>query len=213
MAIKLLPQGDFVKNYQLYVRREIQNQSSLRHPLIVSLREVYNCNARHGHLSSSVKVCRTASLLHHFQQPHGAGPRQSTGTADGLDMTNWQTMLPVPGILPMNSMICVQARIVAEQVFLTPTHLAIAMEYAQGGDLFNYTLGHRPHGRLAEQQARWIFQQLIIGLDYCHRRVSMALGSPVHLGSACTTRAVMRNAEGRPIQSKWSHRPHGCHAI
>jgi serine/threonine protein kinase len=58
------------------------------------------------------------------------------------------------------------------QVFLTPTHLAIAMEYAQGGDLFNYTLGHRPHGRLAEQQARWIFQQLIIGLDYCHRRVS-----------------------------------------
>lgn len=28
-----------VKNYQLYVRREIQNQSSLRHPLIVSLRE------------------------------------------------------------------------------------------------------------------------------------------------------------------------------
>ncbi|KAK9918091.1 hypothetical protein WJX75_001144 [Coccomyxa subellipsoidea] len=94
VAIKLLPRGDFVKNYQLYVRREIQNQSSLRHPLIVSLREV----------------------------------------------------------------------------FLTPTHLAIAMEYAQGGDLFNYTLGHRPHGRLAEQQARWIFQQLIIGLDYSHRR-------------------------------------------
>ena len=59
-------------------------------------------------------------------------------------------------------------------MFLTPTHLAIAMEYAQGGDLFNYTLGHRPHGRLAEQQARWIFQQLIIGLDYCHRRVSTA---------------------------------------
>ncbi len=58
----------------------------------------------------------------------------------------------------------------ARQVFLTQTHLAIAMEYAQGGDLFNYTLGHRPHGRLAEQQARWIFQQLIIGLDYCHRR-------------------------------------------
>lgn len=28
-----------MKNYQLYVRREIQNQSSLRHPLIVSLRE------------------------------------------------------------------------------------------------------------------------------------------------------------------------------
>ena len=69
------------------------------------------------------------------------------------------------------------------QVFLTPTHLAIAMEYAQGGDLFNYTLGHRPHGRLAEQQARWIFQQLIIGLDYCHRRVSTA--RHVHPASIC----------------------------
>ena len=45
VAIKLLPRGDFVKNYQLYVRREIQNQSSLRHPLIVSLREVYACPA------------------------------------------------------------------------------------------------------------------------------------------------------------------------
>lgn len=62
----------------------------------------------------------------------------------------------------------------AAQVFLTSTHLAIAMEYAQGGDLFNYTLGHRPHGRLAEQQGRWIFQQLIIGLDYCHRRVRIS---------------------------------------
>ena len=159
-----------------------------------------------------LKVSRAASLLHHFQQPPREGPQQSTGTADGLDMTNWQTMLPAPDILPMTPMFCAQACIVVDQVFLTPTHLAIAMEYAQGGDLFNYTLGHRPHGRLAEQQARWIFQQLIIGLDYCHRRVSMALGSPVHLGSACTTRAVMRNAEGRPSQSKWSPRPHGCHA-
>ena len=28
-----------VRNYRQYVKREIQNQSSLRHPLIVSLRE------------------------------------------------------------------------------------------------------------------------------------------------------------------------------
>ena len=61
------------------------------------------------------------------------------------------------------------------QVFLTQEHLAISMEFAQGGDLFAYTLGHRPHGRLAETQSRWIFQQLIIGLDYCHRKVGAAL--------------------------------------
>lgn len=33
-------------------------------------------------------------------------------------------------------------------------------------------------GRLAEQQARWIFQQLIIGLDYCHSRVSISIVLP-----------------------------------
>lgn len=57
------------------------------------------------------------------------------------------------------------------QVFLTPTHLAIAMEYAQGGDMFKYICRHKPHCRLLESQARWIFQQLIIGLDYCHNKV------------------------------------------
>jgi hypothetical protein len=43
VAIKLLPRGDFVKQYHTYVKREIQNQSSLRHPLIVSLREARLC--------------------------------------------------------------------------------------------------------------------------------------------------------------------------
>ena len=57
------------------------------------------------------------------------------------------------------------------QVFLTPTHLAIAMEFAPGGDLFRYVLRHQPVCRLSESKAQWIFQQLVIGLDYCHRRV------------------------------------------
>ena len=57
------------------------------------------------------------------------------------------------------------------QVFLTSEYLAISMEFAQGGDLFAYTLGPNSFGKLAEVQARWIFQQLILGLDYCHRKV------------------------------------------
>ena len=57
------------------------------------------------------------------------------------------------------------------QVFLTREYLAISMEFAQGGDLFAYTLGPKSYGKLAEAQARWIFQQLILGLDYCHRKV------------------------------------------
>ena len=37
---------------------------------------------------------------------------------------------------------------------------------AQGGDMFHYT---KRRGGVHEHEARWFFQQLIIGLDYCHR--------------------------------------------
>lgn len=54
------------------------------------------------------------------------------------------------------------------QVFLTPQHLGIAMEFASGGDMFEYVV--KKNG-LREEEARWFFQQLIVGLDYCHRMV------------------------------------------
>lgn len=53
-------------------------------------------------------------------------------------------------------------------MFLTPDYLAIAMEYASGGDLFS--LVGRSKG-LPEADARWYFQQLIVSVDYCHRMV------------------------------------------
>ncbi|GLI69926.1 hypothetical protein VaNZ11_014654 [Volvox africanus] len=46
-------------------------------------------------------------------------------------------------------------------------YLYMMMEYADSGDLFKY-IQHRP--RLSEGDARWFFQQLILALDYCHRR-------------------------------------------
>lgn len=54
------------------------------------------------------------------------------------------------------------------QVFLTNNHLAIAMEYAAGGNL--YQLVARSGG-LPEPDARWYFQQLIFAIDYCHKMV------------------------------------------
>lgn len=50
------------------------------------------------------------------------------------------------------------------------------MEFARGGDLLRYTLRHYPVPQ-QEDQARWIFQQLVIGLDYCHKMVSHLSGS------------------------------------
>ncbi len=54
------------------------------------------------------------------------------------------------------------------QVFLTPQYLGIVMEFAPGGDMFEYVV--KKNG-LREDEARWFFQQLIVGLDYCHKRV------------------------------------------
>ncbi|KAL3133461.1 Serine/threonine-protein kinase srk2a [Trebouxia sp. C0009 RCD-2024] len=52
-----------------------------------------------------------------------------------------------------------------KEVFLTPTHLGIVMEYAAGGELFDRIV---KAGRFSEDEARFFFQQLISGVDYCH---------------------------------------------
>ncbi|KAJ6997310.1 hypothetical protein NC653_013780 [Populus alba x Populus x berolinensis] len=52
-----------------------------------------------------------------------------------------------------------------KEVILTPTHLAIVMEYAAGGELFERIC---KSGRFSEDEARFFFQQLISGVSYCH---------------------------------------------
>ncbi|XP_050906713.1 serine/threonine-protein kinase SRK2I isoform X2 [Lathyrus oleraceus] len=52
-----------------------------------------------------------------------------------------------------------------KEVILTPTHLAIVMEYASGGEMFERI---SKAGRFTEDEARFFFQQLISGVSYCH---------------------------------------------
>ncbi|WJX60526.1 Serine/threonine-protein kinase sapk7 [Trifolium repens] len=52
-----------------------------------------------------------------------------------------------------------------KELFVTPSHLAIVLEYAAGGELFHW-ITHR--GRLSEHEARYFFQQLISGVQYIH---------------------------------------------
>ncbi|KAI7835471.1 hypothetical protein COHA_010628 [Chlorella ohadii] len=60
----------------------------------------------------------------------------------------------------------------AHEAFLTSTHLCIAMELVEGGTLFSFVLGPAARERppLSVADARWLFQMLIIGLDFMHRR-------------------------------------------
>ncbi|GAB4821494.1 hypothetical protein N2152v2_008540 [Parachlorella kessleri] len=52
------------------------------------------------------------------------------------------------------------------EVFLTDNFLVLVLDYAAGGDL--QELASRGHG-LQEHTARWLFQQVLFALDYCHR--------------------------------------------
>ncbi|OAD67423.1 hypothetical protein PHYBLDRAFT_118276 [Phycomyces blakesleeanus NRRL 1555(-)] len=47
-------------------------------------------------------------------------------------------------------------------------NLYLILEYVQGGELFEYLVSQ---GRLQESEARKYFQQIIFGLDYCHRHL------------------------------------------
>ncbi len=52
------------------------------------------------------------------------------------------------------------------QVISTPTDIFMVMEYVSGGELFDYIV---KNGKLKEEEARRFFQQIISGVDYCHR--------------------------------------------
>lgn len=45
---------------------------------------------------------------------------------------------------------------------------ARVMDYASGGSLFSYL---QQRQRLKEPLARWFFQQLLLAVDYCHKKV------------------------------------------
>jgi MAP/microtubule affinity-regulating kinase len=52
------------------------------------------------------------------------------------------------------------------EVIDTPEELYIIMEYAQGGEVFDYLLAH---GRIKEKDARKFFRQIVSAVDYCHQ--------------------------------------------
>ena len=64
-----------------------------------------------------------------------------------------------------------------KEVFVTSTHLGIVMEYAAGGELFDRIV---KAGRFSEDEARYFFQQLISGVEFCHSQVRSSISFPCH---------------------------------
>ena len=54
-----------------------------------------------------------------------------------------------------------------KEVFAAGPFLALVMEFVPNGDMFNHVVSRRG---LPESEARWFFQQLVLGMDYCHRK-------------------------------------------
>eukprot|EP00232_Nephroselmis_pyriformis_P004979 CAMPEP_0182903420 /NCGR_PEP_ID=MMETSP0034_2-20130328/31260_1 /TAXON_ID=156128 /ORGANISM="Nephroselmis pyriformis, Strain CCMP717" /LENGTH=515 /DNA_ID=CAMNT_0025038291 /DNA_START=214 /DNA_END=1761 /DNA_ORIENTATION=+ len=54
------------------------------------------------------------------------------------------------------------------EVIETPTDIFVIMEYVKSGELFDYIV---EKGRLLEDEARSFFQQIVSGVEYCHRNM------------------------------------------
>jgi serine/threonine protein kinase len=54
------------------------------------------------------------------------------------------------------------------EVIETPSDIYVVMEYVRTGELFDYIV---EKGRLMEDEARLFFQQIISGVEYCHRNM------------------------------------------
>jgi 5'-AMP-activated protein kinase catalytic alpha subunit len=52
------------------------------------------------------------------------------------------------------------------EVIATPKDIFMVMEYVSGGEIFDYIV---KHGKSSEDETRVLFQQVISGVDYCHR--------------------------------------------
>lgn len=198
-----------------YVEREIINHMKLRHPHIIGLREV---SLRERRVRSGLGgvggmpltraragICSASRGL----EGHGGGwgAWQLTAWCQAPPRRCLRSMQPacLPRAGPMHapllgSRAAPHTPTCHGQVFLTSNHLVLAMEFAAGGDLFKYVSSRRS---LPEPEARWIFQQLIVAIDYCHRMVRGASGK-----AWCCTGLVHCAKWGCVVGGSWGLEPH-----
>ena len=81
------------------------------------------------------------------------------------------------------------------------------MEYVKAGELFDYIV---EKGRLGENEARHFFQQIVSGVEYCHRNMVRAAAPAVAARGAPRRQPALRCAArpgGRKARRQESRAP------
>ena len=132
-----------------YVGRELINHSRLLHPHVIQFREVFLTDDVSPFFCcslDSLPLQGFSPFFFTFRALHPPPPPPTATTpSSSLKLKRRNALLANTSL---------------------PQYLAIVMEFASGGDMFQYV---KARGGLDEADARWFFQQLVIGLDYCHR--------------------------------------------
>ena len=84
------------------------------------------------------------------------------------------------------------------QVIDTEKTLYLVMEYASGGEVFDYLVAH---GRMKEKEARAKFRQIVSAVQYCHQKKIIHRDLKVCIFFATLTVYRMRRINQTPCSS------------
>lgn len=176
-----MPRGEGITRMTL---REVCNHARLRHPHIVAFRgvfltrkylalvmevaQVYAHSHRNSHWAGRwVRYLQPLLCSEHWhlaaQEALGAGLLQSCNQSEHAMILGSDRSWALPDEANSVQAVSVPYVVVRQLPAATLTCPAVL----QGGNLLSYV---NQRGGLTESEARWLFQQEIIGLDYVHRK-------------------------------------------
>ncbi|KAK3541733.1 hypothetical protein QTP86_002115 [Hemibagrus guttatus] len=158
------------------IKREIQNLKLFRHPHIIKLEQSVSCHQNCRKLAVSKRRQKPVKTQARAQPSRFTGRRrvfpkllrESRCPSRGADIKAKRMKARGDSTLNTECYTSVIDSSIVKKVISTPTDFFMVMEYVSGGELFDYIC---KHGRVEDNEARRLFQQIISAVDYCHRHM------------------------------------------